>query len=119
MKNGFAWNTHQANRKKKNFTQKFLILTPSKKKNKFTHEKLFHARLKEKLFFYVLPRSLKKIKKEESLQNFYNFYHEIEISKKAKYMLKTNMKIEANPITILPLKDAANISKSCKLRHES
>ena len=74
---------------------------------------------KKNFFFYVLPRSLKKIKKEESLQNFYNFYHEIEISKKAKYVLKTNMKVEANPITILPLKDAANISKSCKLRYES
>ena len=118
MKNGFAWNTHQANRKKKNFTQKFLILTPSKKTSLHT-KNFFTPVWKKNFFFYVLPRSLKKIKKEESLQNFYNFYHEIEISKKAKYVLKTNMKVEANPITILPLKDAANISKSCKLRHES
>ena len=109
MKNGFAWNTHPANRKK-NFLPKNFLYSPPQKKTSL-HTKNF--------FFYVLPRSLKKIKKEESLQNFYNFYHEIEISKKAKYVLKTNMKVEANPITILPLKDAANISKSCKLRYES
>ena len=58
MKNGFAWNTHPANRKKIFYPK--ISYTHPLKKNKFTHEKLFHARLKEKLFFLRFTSFFKK-----------------------------------------------------------
>ena len=62
MKNGFAWNTHPANRKK-NFLPKNFLYSPPQKKQVYTR-KTFSRPFERKIFFLRFTSFFKKKKKK-------------------------------------------------------